>query len=365
MMRAALFVDSAELEIVDDVDIDVPRRDQVRVKVNHCGICHSDYSLIVSGYSPSPLILGHEAAGTVEAVGPDVHELAVGDKVVLSPTVACGRCRACLRGQPALCAGNKAVFASTFVDGETGLSRGGKRVYRGMNVGGFAEAALVTQAAAVKVAADTPLEIACVLGCAVQTGVGAALNTADIVPGDTVVVLGAGGIGLSVVQGARIAGAARIVLSDPIAERRELAAKLGATDLIDPEADDLVGVVRDLTEGEGADTVFEASGVGALQRVAISATRPGGTTVLVGAPPGDHTLKIPAALLWGMSEKKLVGCFMGSSNARRDIPRFLDMWRAGQLDLQSMITSRRPVEDVNAGLADLVAGVGVRTIIEF
>lgn len=363
-MRAALYVGTDQLEIADDVQITDPGPGQVRVAVRHCGICHSDYSMLISGYSRTPLIPGHEASGVVEAVGPGVATVAVGDKVVLSPTVACGACKACMRGQPALCADNKSVFASSFPGGVTGLSRDDTKVYRGMNVAGFAETALVAETAAIRVPDDTPLEIACVLGCAVQTGAGAALNTADVTPGDTIVVLGGGGIGLSVVQGARIAGASRIVLSDPLPDRRALAAKLGATHTVDPTADDLVAAVRDLTDGDGADIAFEASGIGPLQHVAIEATRPGGTTVLVGAPPGTHTLKIPTALMWGMAEKRLVGCFMGSSNARRDIPLFLDMWRAGQLDLESMITARRPLDEINAGLSDMVAGVGVRTVID-
>jgi Zn-dependent alcohol dehydrogenase len=256
------------------------------------------------------------------------------------------------------------VFSATFADGSTGLSRRGETVYRGMGVGGFAELALVLEAGAVKVPEDTPLEVACVVGCAVQTGAGAALNTARVEAGATVLVLGLGGIGLSLVQGARIAGATRIVASDPIAGRRELALQFGATDAIDPAAADVVGSVRDLTDGIGVDYAFEAAGIAALQSVAIDATRAGGTTVLVGAPPFEASLTIPNALLWSISEKKLKGCFLGSTNSPRDIPRLLALWRTGQLDLESMITERRPLDGINAGFADLAAGAGIRTVID-
>lgn len=362
-MRAALYVGEERIT-VDDIDVADPKPGQVRVRVRHCGVCHSDYSMTTSGFGRVPLVLGHEATGIVDAVGTGVIDLRPGDKVVLSPTAACGRCRSCVRGHAGGCVVNKGVFSSTFADGSTGLSRGSEVVYRGMNVGGFAEMALVSESGAVKVPDDTPLEIACLIGCAVQTGVGAALNTADIAPGDSVLVIGAGGIGLAVIQGARIAGASTVILSDPNANRRAMARQLGATHLVDPSSDDLLSAVKDLTGGAGVDTAFEASGVGALQIVAVDATGSGGSTVLVGAPPVEHTLKIPMALVWGMAEKKLLGCFMGSSNSRRDIPRLLKLWRAGQLNLESMISARRPLDQINDSIADLVAGVGIRTVID-
>jgi S-(hydroxymethyl)glutathione dehydrogenase / alcohol dehydrogenase len=203
-----------------------------------------------------------------------------------------------------------------------------------------------------------------VIGCAVQTGAGAVLNTAKVEPGATVLVLGLGGIGLSAVQGAHVVGAARIIGSDPIADRRKMAQHLGATDVIDPTTSDVVATVQELTGGIGVDYAFEAAGVMALQSVAIDAPRAGGSTVLVGAPSFEESLTIPNTLMWGMQEKKLLGCFMGSTHSLRDIPAFLALWRAGQLDLESLITARRPLDEINEGFADLAAGVGVRTVID-
>jgi S-(hydroxymethyl)glutathione dehydrogenase / alcohol dehydrogenase len=201
-----------------------------------------------------------------------------------------------------------------------------------------------------------------VIGCAVQTGVGAVLNTARVEPGATVLVLGLGGIGLSVVQGARVAGAARIIASDPLPERRAAAERLGATDTIDPGASDVVATTHALTE-VGADYAFEAAGRAALVSVGIEAIRPGGTTVCVGAPPVDESVTISPMVLFGIQEKKLVGCLLGSCNSQRDIPRLVALWQAGRLDLEGLITNRRPLTDINEAFADLGAGRGVRTVI--
>lgn len=364
-MRAALYETGVGKLVVDEVDIADPAPDQVRVRVHHCGLCHSDYTILEGDMGMSPAVLGHEAAGVVDAVGEAVTTLAVGDKVVLTPVASCGRCYWCVRGEPGGCVNNADVFAATFSDGTTGLSRRGEQVYRGMGVGGFADYALVREVGAVKVPDDTPLDIACVVGCAVQTGAGAVLNTARVEPGATVLVLGLGGIGLSVVQGARIAGAAEIIVSDPNAQRRAVAEDLGATAALDPVHADVPAATKDLTDGIGVDYAFEAAGVGALQAVAIDATRAGGTTVLVGAPSFEHSLVIPNTLFWSIAEKRLVGCFMGSCNSPRDIPRLLALWQAGQLDLERLITARRPLDQINEGFADLAAGVGIRTVIDF
>ena len=363
-MRAALYRAGDKKLAVEEVDIADPGPGQVRVEVHHCGICHSDYTVLDGGLAASPMILGHEAAGIVDAVGDGVTSLAVGDRVVLTPIASCGRGYWCTRGEPGGCVNNTGVFRGTFADGSTGLSRGDELVYRGMAVGGFAEYALVTETGAIKVPDDTPLDVACVIGCAVQTGAGAVLNTAKVEPGATVLVLGLGGIGQSVVQGARVAGAARIIASDPVAERREMAANFGATDLIDPTVEEVQDVVARATSGIGVDYAFEAAGVGALQAVAVEACRTGGTTVLVGAPPFDHTLSIPNVLFFGMTEKKLMGCFMGSSNSARDIPRYLALWRAGHLDLDTMITARFPLDDINDGMASLADAAGLRSVVD-
>lgn len=363
-MRAAMYIAGSKDLLVDEITIADPGPGQVRVEVHHCGICHSDFTVLDGDYGQAPMVLGHEAAGIVDAVGPGVESLKVGDRVVLTPIASCGRCYWCTRGQPGGCVTNSNVFGASFQDGSTGLSRGDEIVYRGMGVGGFAEYAMVTETGAIKVPDDTPLDVACVIGCAVQTGAGAVLNTAKVEPGATVLVLGLGGIGQSVVQGARVAGASRIIVSDPVAARRDMAKTFGATDFVDPTSEDLAAVVAEATSGIGVDYAFEAAGVGPLQNVAIDALRAGGTMVMVGAPAVEFNLTIPNVLFFAMAEKKLTGCFMGSSNSLRDIPRYLALWRAGQLDLEALITNRVPLADINDGFKDLVAGAGVRTVVD-
>jgi len=362
-MRAAVLEAAGQPFVVDDtLKIDDPAPGYVRVKVSHCGICHSDLT-VTHGAPATPIVLGHEASGTVDAVGDGVTTLAPGDKVVLTPIAPCGHCYFCLHGDFGCCVNNRAVLTNTFADGTTGLSRNGELVYRGLGVGGFAEYALATETGAVRVPDDTPLDVVCVIGCAVQTGVGAVLNTAHVEPGATVLVLGLGGIGQSVVQGARVAGASRIIASDPIAARREAATQLGATDVIDPTADDVAATTRSIT-GVGADYAFECAGFTSLAQVGIAATRAGGTTVLVGAPTADQSITIAPAVLFGIEEKQIKGCFLRSCNSLRDIPRMVDLWRAGQLDLEGLITHRRPLDEINDGFADVEAGRGIRTVLE-
>jgi Zn-dependent alcohol dehydrogenase len=268
-----------------------------------------------------------------------------------------------VRGEASLCAEAAGIVTNTFADGTTGLARGGARVFRGLNLAAFAEHVVCAETAAVKVPADVPLAVACVIGCAVQTGVGAVLNTARVPEGATVLVMGLGGIGLSALQGARIAGAARIFASDPLPERRALAEALGASDALDPNAVDVAAAVRDATGGVGADYAFETAGRAALVGVGLAAVRNGGTVVCVGAPPIAERIEIAPAALFTVSEKKLVGCLLGSSNSLREIPRLVALWRSGRLDLERLVTARRPLAEIDAALADLRAGRGVRTVL--
>jgi S-(hydroxymethyl)glutathione dehydrogenase/alcohol dehydrogenase len=363
-MRAAIFESADQpLRVVDDVDIEDPGPGEVSVRVSHCGVCHSDLSL-VDGTMPAltPIVLGHEAAGVVEAVGPGVTRLAPGDHVVLTPCPPCGRCYWCLRGEFSICVNSLALATSAHADGGTRLSRHGSTVYRGLGVAAFAEVVVTEETGAVKIPDDVPLEVACVIGCAVQTGVGAVINTARVRPGDTVAVLGLGGVGMSVVQGARIAAAAQIIVSDPVAERREVAMRLGATAAIDPTTTDLVTTVMGLTD-VGVDVAFDAVGRSALIVDAIAATRSGGLTVMVGVPPFGEQLVLESPTLFAFTEKKLVGCLLGGVNSPRDIPRLVDLWRAGHLDLDALITHRRPLGEVNEAFEDLRAGRGIRTVL--
>jgi len=365
MRAAVLDVPGQPLRIYDDVEIEEPHAGEARVRVHQCGVCHSDLS-IVDGSFPglTPAVLGHEAAGVVEAVGAGVTSLVPGDRVVLTPCPPCGRCYFCQRGQFSICVNSAALATSAMPDGGTRLSRDGSVVYRGLAVGAFGEYAMTHEAGAVKIGDDVPLDVACVLGCAVQTGVGAVINTAGVEPGATVLVIGLGGVGMSVVQGARLAGAARIIVSDPVAERRDAATAFGATDLLDPTVDDLVTAAFDLTDGIGVDYAFDAAGKSALVAAGIHATRPGGTTVMVGVPPLDDPVVIEMPAIFASTEKRLVGCLLGSVHSNRDIPRMISLWQAGRLDLEGLITGRRPLAEINEAFDDLRASRGIRTVLD-
>ncbi|MFP6627141.1 MAG: Zn-dependent alcohol dehydrogenase [Deltaproteobacteria bacterium] len=364
-MKAALLTTPGQpLEIVDDITIASPGHGQVKVRVCHCGLCHSDLS-IADGAFPSltPVVLGHEAAGVVEEVGPGVSGLAEGDHVVLTVCPPCGSCYWCVRGEQSLCVNALGIQTCSFPDGSTGLQRGSEVIYRGVNLAAFAEYVLVQESGAVKIADDIPLDIACVIGCAVQTGVGAVLNTAGVEEGATVLVAGLGGIGLSAVQGARIAGAARIMVSDPVAERRAMAERFGATDLIDPTTEDLFNRVVEITE-VGVDYAFETAGRAALAEQVLGLVRNGGTVVCVGAAPIDESINIGPEAVFTISGKKILGCVLGSCNALRDIPRLVSLWQNGSLNLEDMITAHRPLAEINEAMDDLRASRGVRTVLD-
>jgi S-(hydroxymethyl)glutathione dehydrogenase/alcohol dehydrogenase len=366
-MRAAVLERAGEpLKICDNIDIIEPRVGEVRVQVKYCGLCHSDLS-IVNGTMPlgeNPVILGHEAAGIVESVGLGVTHLQPGDHVVLTPAPPCGQCYYCQRNEHSLCVNTMSIMTNTLLDGETGLSRDGEVVMRGVGVAALAEMVVTPATGAIKIDKDVPLDTVCVIGCALQTGVGAVLNTAKVVEGATVLIMGAGGIGIAAVQGARLAGAAAIVISDPVAERREAALELGATLAIDPTNEDVLTRCMELTDGIGMDYAFETAGVAALIDLGINCIRSGGKMTCVGAPPVQDPINIPSAVIFAITEKKLCGCLLGSSNSLHEIPRLIRLWKAGRLDLESMITCRRPLAEVNEGFADLAAGRGIRTVLE-
>jgi len=364
-MRAALLEKNQQpLAVVDDIEIQDPQPGEVLVKVSHCGICHSDLTVVdMPGGGQLPQVLGHEAAGEVVEVGMGVTRLKKGDRVMLSPLPTCGVCYFCNRNQPALCTDGQSFMLGTRADGTSPLSRNGELVYQAFGLGGWGEYATINERRAIKIDDDTPLEIVCVIGCAVQTGVGAVLNTAQVEEGATVLVTGLGGIGVSIVQGARLANASKIIVSDPVAERRDYAANFGATHVLDPTQDDVVAKAIELTGGVGVDYAFDGAGHEKLIADCLAATRSGGTTTMVGAAMGTFEMPIPAMFL--MQEKKLQGCLLGSCNSHRDIPRFLALWRKGALDLESMITHRHPIEDVNVGLDDMRVSRGLRHVLEF
>ncbi|MFT5202860.1 MAG: S-(hydroxymethyl)glutathione dehydrogenase/alcohol dehydrogenase [Candidatus Aldehydirespiratoraceae bacterium] len=362
MRAAVLTTPNAPLEILTDLQVEDPRSGEVLVGVKNCGICHSDVTVQESGHA-IPTVLGHEAAGVVEAVGPGVTHLAVGDHVMLTPLAPCGHCPACARHEATACPDALSFAQNSRPDGSTPFSRNGAPVFRGLGVGGFAEQTVVSASGAVKIDPDIPLDIACVIGCAMQTGVGAVFNTAAVERGSTVLVMGLGGIGQAIVQGAQIAGASSIIVSDPVESRREIASAFGATHLIDPTSDDLAAAVADATQGNGVDYAFEAAGKAALVEQGIEATRVGGTTIMVGASPIEESVTINAAVLFMTLQKRLVGSLLGHCWPDRDIPLLLDLWRTGRLDLSTMISHRLDLDDVNEGIARLNAADGIRTVL--
>jgi S-(hydroxymethyl)glutathione dehydrogenase/alcohol dehydrogenase len=362
-MKAAVLEATNQPIVISELSISDPGPGQVRVAVKSCGCCHSDLSVIDGSFpAPLPIVLGHEAAGVVEEIGAGVTSLAPGDHVVLTPCPPCGTCYWCVRGEASSCIRTIELIGNAFADGTTSLSRGDEVVYRGLGVGAFGENVIAHETGAVKIPKEVPLDVACVVGCAVQTGVGAVLNTAKVVEGASVLVLGLGGIGLSIVQGARLASASRIIVSDPVASRRDVAAKLGATDAIDPTQEDVMGRVLEIT-GVGVDYTFEAAGHAALVTTGFTATRNGGTIVCVGAPPIDQAITIAPAALFVMSEKKLMGCVLGSSHSLHEIPRLISLYQAGKLDLDALITMRRPLSEINEAMEDLRASRGIRTVL--
>jgi S-(hydroxymethyl)glutathione dehydrogenase/alcohol dehydrogenase len=364
-MKAAVFEGVGELLVIDEIGIGDPRPGEVLVRIAHCGVCHSDLSIMDGSFPAAlPIVLGHEATGVVEEIGSGVTGVTPGDHVVLTPLPSCGHCYFCARRQPTLCAKHSsALFTSTMPDGTTPLERGGEPVYRGLGTAAFAEYAMMPEVGVVPISRDVDLATACVLGCAVQTGVGAVLNTAGVEEGATVVVFGAGGIGISVTQGAVVAGASTIVVVEPDRERREAARRFGATQVLDPVADDVAAAAFDLT-GVGFDYAFETAGKAVLIEQGIAVVRPGGTVVCVGAPPLEEGISIPAVAGFNASEKRLVGCLLGSVSSQYDVPRFVALWQAGRLDLDAMVSARFPLAKANDAIDAARSLRGLRTVVD-
>jgi len=350
---------------VETISVDGPKRGEVTLKLAACGVCHSDLSATNGTISMRlPLILGHEAAGEVLEVGEDVTEVACGDHVVSSFIYMCGKCRYCAAGRPVLCL-NQGKALVTLPDGtlRTRDAEGNAlNIFSGCGV--MAEYATVSVENIVKIDPAVPLECAALVGCAVTTGVGAVFNTARVAPGSSVVVLGSGGIGLNVIQGASIAGAARIVAVDALPAKLELAKRFGATDtLLAAPGEDLAKPLKQLTGG-GADYAFECVGRGDLGALAYRALGRGGTAVMVGIARPDDTVSVRAMTL-PFEEKTLTGTLYGSCVPRIDFPRLLSLYMTGRLKLDELITRRYSIDESAQAFADLEAGKNARGVIRF
>ena len=358
-MKAAVLhqVGETKLDIRDDVGvIDVGPTD-VRVRIRATGVCHSDLSAM-NGTLPQmvPAVLGHEGAGEVVEVGSLVTDVQVGDHVIVCWLPPCGSCRYCLGAQPYLCT---VYVMHSFVAPNFTLE--GKPVFGMAGTGTFAEEVVLPRPGVVTIPADVPFDVASLIGCGVMTGVGAVINSAKVEPGSTVLVVGAGGVGISVIQGARIAGAAEIVAVDMVDQKLTWAKEFGATHAVTP--DDLPGVIAELTAGEGFDYGFEVVGRAQTIRSTYDATRRGGTTVVVGAGRADDQVQFTAFELLFL-EKTIKGALYGGADIRRDYHRLIALWRNGRLDLERMITRRISLDDVNGAFDAMQSGEVIRQVVE-
>lgn len=362
---AAVLWNTGEDWSVEEIDLAGPREGEVLVRYTASGLCHSD-DHIRTGDLPValPCVGGHEGAGVVEEVGPGVRDLAPGDPVVAAYIPSCGRCRWCASGHQNLCDLGARIGLGSMHDGTATRRARGRDLRAAALLGTFAPYGVASQDALVKVRPDDPLDRACLLGCGVTTGFGAAVNTAAVQPGDTVVVVGCGGIGTAAIQGARIAGAERIVAVEPAADKWPLLEKLGATH-VSPSMAEATELVRELTWGVMADSAILTVGVahGEMIGELLGLVRKAGTGVLTALAPASETaVTLPMAQLT-LYQKSLRGSLFGEANARADIPRLLSLYRSGLLNLDDMVTAEYPLADVNRGYADMLAGRNIRGII--
>ena len=362
-MKAAVLYEPGQPLRVEDVELAPPRTGEVRVRVGAAGVCHSDYHVMHGDMvAVLPAVLGHEGAGVVEEVGPGVTGVAQGDHVVLLWRTSCGRCEYCSVGRPALCVVGTALRNSgLLMDGTTRLSRDDLQLRHFAGVSCFAEQTVCAQEAVLKIPEDIPMPIAALAGCAVMTGVGAVVNTAKVEPGSTVLVIGAGGVGLCAIMGAVLAGAARIIAADLNPAKLELATSLGATDVVDSSRDDLLDAVRELT-GAGVDYAFEVIGLAETVEQAIRAVRVGGTAVAVGIVPTGMTAQVNVQQLV-MQEKTLKGSIYGSTRPRVDFPRLFELYRRGRLPLDRLLTRQWALGEINEAYDALLAGTVARSVV--
>ena len=369
--------------VIEELDLTGPGPGELLVRIEAAGVCHSDLS-VVTGQRPRPvpMALGHEAAGVVVEIGDDVTDVQRGDHVVLVFVPSCGGCDHCRAGRPALCTvGGAANTKGELLAGGSRLRSvrpgggdgrdshdvhdvhdvhdGAELVHHHLGVSAFAEYAVVDRASAVVIDADVPFEVAAVLGCALLTGFGAVHNTAGVQAGETVTVLGLGGVGQAAVLGAVAADAAMVLAVDPVEHKRQLALELGASHACAPE--DAAALLQSVTGG-GTRWVFEAAGVAAVMEQAFALTGRGGTTVSIGLPPPDASIRLPALAFAGEG-KTITGSYMGSAVPQRDIPAMVSLWRSGELPVEKMVTGVLPLGDVNEALEQLADGQAVRQLV--
>ena len=374
-MKAAVFYGPNQPLKIEQVDIDDPREHEVLVRTAATGVCHSDLHFVEGLYPhPAPAILGHEAAGVVEKVGSAVTYLKPGDHVISCPSVFCGYCEECMSGHPNRCS-NRAATQRAKNDPPR-MSKGGQPVRQFADLSTYAEKMLVHENALVKITNDIPLDRAALIGCGVTTGVGAVLNTAKIEPGSTVAVFGCGGVGISAIQGARIAGARMIIAVDQFESKLAMARRFGATHTIDASQADAVEEIQKLTstsvgdmvlegfgKSSGVDYAFEAVGLKKLAEQCFEAIKPGGTATIIGMIPVGQKVELDGPKF--LTERKIQGTMMGGNRFRIDMPRYIDYYLQGRLNLDDMISKRARLENVNEAFESMKKGEVARTVLMF
>ncbi len=359
-MKAAVLREVDRPLEVEEVQIDKPGPREILVRTGATGVCHSDLHFVEGLYAIAmPAILGHEAAGTVEAVGDLVTYVKPGDRVIFCLSVFCGHCERCLSGRPVLCSRTDVVRRP---DDPPRLSQGEEPLTQMALLGSFAEHMLVHENSVVKVDDDLPFEQLALIGCGVTTGLGAALNTAKVEPGSTVAVIGCGGVGLNIIQGARLAGALRIIAVDAVETKLGMAMEFGATDVVDASSGDVAKRIRDLTGG-GVDYSFEAIGKKETAEQAFSMLRFGGTATIVGMIPEGTKIELDGPSF--LREKRIQGSSMGSNRFRTDMPRYIEFYKQGRLKLDELVTQRLKLDQVNDAFADMKQGHVARSVITF
>ncbi|MCC7267609.1 MAG: Zn-dependent alcohol dehydrogenase [Caulobacteraceae bacterium] len=359
-MKAAVLRQVGTPLQIEDVQINKPGPHEVLIRTAAAGLCHSDLHFIEGSYPhPLPAVLGHESAGIVEQVGSEVRTVKPGDHVITCLSAFCGHCEHCVTGHLSLC---QSPETKREASDEPRLSQGGAPMPQYLNLSSFAEQMLIHENACVAIRKDMPLDRAALIGCSVMTGVGAAIHTSNVRPGETVAVIGLGGVGLAAVNGAAIAGAGRIIAIDTVASKDNLAREFGATDFIDASQTDAVKQVIEMTKG-GVHHSFEAIGLGKTAEQAFNMLRRGGTANVIGMIPVGQTLTLMGAAFLG--EKRIQGSLMGSNRFPVDMPRLVDFYMSGKLKLDEMISQRIKLEQVNEGFADMKKGGLARSVITF
>ncbi len=360
-MKAAVLIAPGQPLVIEQLSISKPGPHEVLIRTAACGLCHSDLHFIEGSYPhPLPAVPGHEAAGIVEAVGSEVRTVKVGDAVVTCLSAFCGHCEFCVTGRMALCMGGdtrrNAADAPRITRGD------GSPVNQMLNLSAFAEQMLIHEHACTTINPEMPLDRAAVIGCAVTTGAGAIFNVCKLTPGETVAVVGCGGVGLATINAAKIAGAGRIIACDPMPEKRELAMKLGATDVVDAGKDGAAAEILEMTKG-GVDHAIEAVGRPASAALTVGVLKRGGTATILGMMPLSERVSLGAFDL--LSGKKLQGGLMGGNRFPVDMPRLVDFYMRGLLDLDSIVSETIPLEAINDGFEKMKGGASARSVIVF